>query len=89
MVSTRRTFGDWCYVGEEIPNSPVAIPPIDPQTYHTNWVSWWPPNFVAPDSIDSYQDPNYCGLSTEIDPADGEPKYEMCLLARLNRSKTL
>ena len=73
---------DWCYVGDEIVNSPVAIPAIDPQTTHTSWVSWSPPNFVN-DLYPFYADPDDCGLSTEIDPADGEPKYEMCLLARL------
>ncbi|MCC7224580.1 MAG: T9SS type A sorting domain-containing protein, partial [Chitinophagales bacterium] len=73
---------NYCYVGDEIVNSPVAIPAIDPQTTHTSWVTWSPPNFVN-DSYPFYANPDSCGLSTEIDPADGEPKYEMCLLARL------
>jgi hypothetical protein len=80
-------FGEWCYVGEEIAYSPVTIPPIYPQQTWTNWVSWWPPNFVAPDSIISYQNPNYCGLVPETNPADGQPKYELCLLARLESAQ--
>ena len=74
-----------CYVGDEIVNSP-AIPAIDPLTSYTNWVTWSPPNFVNP-NYPFYANPDDCGLSTEIDPADGEPKYEICLLARLESAQ--
>lgn len=80
-------WGAWCYVGEEIPNSPVNIPPIDPQGSYTNWVNWSPPNFVNPDSVLSYQDPAYCTIDPEIDPADGQEKYELCLLARIESAQ--
>ena len=77
---------DWCYVGDEIVNSPVTIPPIDPQTSYTNWVTWSPPNFVN-DTYPFYANPDDCGLIPETDPADGQPKYEICLLARLESAQ--
>ena len=73
---------DWCYVGDELLNSPVNIPAIAPQNYYTNWVTWSPPNFVNSD-YPFYVSPDDCGLSPETDPTDGELKYEICLLARL------
>ncbi|MGB1206514.1 MAG: T9SS type A sorting domain-containing protein [Chitinophagales bacterium] len=72
-----------CYLGNEISNSNITIPAIDPETYYTNWVSWTPPNFFDA-SIPIYTNPSLCpDLTLDIDPADGELKYEICLLARL------
>ena len=71
-----------CLLGDEIADSPVIIPAIDPQTTYTDWADWSPPNFVN-DDYAFYADPSLCGLTPETDPADGELKYEICLLARL------
>jgi len=71
-----------CLVGDEITNSPTTIPPIDPQTYYTGWVNWSPPNFFDT-TYAFYADPLICGLTPETDDEDGELKYEICLLARI------
>ena len=77
------TSGDYtCYIGDEIATSPVEIPAINPNDYFTGWTTWSPPNFVNP-NLPFYADPLECWLSPEIDPLDGELKYEICLLARL------
>lgn len=71
-----------CHLGDEIVNSPVTIPPISAQSYYTGEASWSPPNFVN-SMYPFYADPIDCLLSLETDPSDGMPKYEICLLARL------
>lgn len=71
-----------CYLGDEIPNSPITIPAIDPHQYLSNYTTWSPPNFVNPD-YPFYTNPDDCGLQLEQDPNDGEFRYEICLLARL------
>lgn len=76
------TGTETCYLGDEIPNSPITIPAIDPQQHYTDYTTWSPPNFVNPD-YPFYADPNNCGLQLEKDPNDGEYRYEICLLARL------
>jgi len=75
-----------CRVGDELTSSPVTIPAIDPQDAYTGWATWSPPNFTNPDIV-QYADPNTCGLSPQTDPADGMPKYEICLLARLESAQ--
>ena len=78
--------GQLCRVGNEIMNSPITILGIPPQNFYTGWVSWSPPNFVN-DTVAFYADPDACGLITETDPADGQLKYEICLLARLESAQ--
>ncbi|MBK7529032.1 MAG: T9SS type A sorting domain-containing protein [Sphingobacteriales bacterium] len=77
------TAGDYtCYLGDEIATSPVTIPAINPSSFFTGWTTWTPPNFVNP-NLPFYAHPDSCWILPEIDPLDGEPKYEICLLARL------
>ncbi|MBK8677548.1 MAG: M4 family metallopeptidase [Sphingobacteriales bacterium] len=76
------TGNETCYLGDEIVNSPVEIPAINPNDYFTGWTTWSPPNFVNPD-LPFYADPVECWLTPELDPLDGQEKYEICLLARL------
>lgn len=75
-----------CRVGDELTSSPITIPAIDPLSSHTGWATWSPPNFTNPDIV-QYVDPSTCGLNPETDPADGIPKYEICLLARLESAQ--
>jgi len=71
-----------CHLGQEIEASPIKLPDIAPQESYENRVRWNVPNYLVPDE-QGYMPPFPCGLSVEEDPLDGQAKYEICLLARI------
>jgi len=73
--------GYTCRLGNELAYSPVTIPSIAPGATYTGWITWSPPNFLNPE-LGQYMDPDICELSLDY-PDEGDPRYEMCLLARL------
>ena len=67
-----------CPYGDEMFNSPVQIPALNPGETYEGWMDWFPPYYTIYPEPNSY-DPEFC----EINPDVENGQFEICLLARI------